>query len=187
MRGITLANRAEAPGLDMPAVGEKHRILHDQYRALAAGYARGCCLPVGLQDLGRTCLGVVEQPIRRLRARPRPARLVDRRAGRLGQMFRGFHQATIQAFVGEVGTSHLLSHPLGRLRTGRHHRLYVRVFATPRLTLIEIRTAGKRRPRLLVGTPPARSLVSIAARRNATTLGGKLSVSRTGPGPWDSA
>ena len=28
MRGITLANWAEAPGLDMPAVGEKHRILH---------------------------------------------------------------------------------------------------------------------------------------------------------------
>jgi hypothetical protein len=134
MRAVALADRSQAAGLCMRAVRKKYRILHDQHRATAAGDALRSRLPMRLENPRRTRLRVVEQPIRRLRARPIAARLVDRRGRRLGQLFRGFEQATVQAFVAQVSAGKLLRHPLDRLCAGLDDSLHLRILASPRLS-----------------------------------------------------
>ena len=84
------------------------------------------------EDRRGTC-EVVEQPIRCLCAGPRAARFIDRRTGRLGQIFRGFHQVSVQTFVVLAGAGQLLSHPRDRLCAGLHHCLPVRTPQRPDL------------------------------------------------------
>src|ERR1039458_302860 len=105
MRRVTLADRSQAAGLEVAAVGKEHRILHHQHCTATTGHARSRRFPMRLEDPRRARLGVVEQPIRRLRARPIAARFIDRRGRRLGQLFGGFQQATVQTFVSQVGAA----------------------------------------------------------------------------------
>jgi hypothetical protein len=120
MRRVTAASRSQAPRLEVSAVREEHRILHHQHRITATGHARRRRFPMRLQDPRRTHLRVVEQPIRRLRARPSAARLVDRRSRRLGQVLRGCQQATVQTFIAQISAGKLPRHPLGRLCASVH-------------------------------------------------------------------
>ena len=134
MRRVTLADRSQAAGLDVRAVREEHRILHHQHRPTATGHALRRRFPMRLENPRRARLRIVEQSIRRLRARPIAARLVDRRGRRLGQLFRGLQQATVQTFVAQVSAGKLLRHPLDRLRAGVHDSLHLRILASPRLS-----------------------------------------------------
>jgi hypothetical protein len=87
-----------------------------------------------LENPRRARLRVVEQSVGRLCARPIAARLVDRRARGLSQLLRSFEQATVQAFVAQIGVGKLLPHPLDRLGADLHHSLHVRIFAARRLS-----------------------------------------------------
>ena len=126
MRSITLADRSQAPSLDVAAIREEHRVLHHQHRPTATGHAQSGRFRVRLEDPRCARLRVVEQPIRRLRARPIAARLIDRRGRRFGQLFRGFQQATVQTFVAQISAGKLLRYPLDRLCAGVHDSLDLR-------------------------------------------------------------
>src|SRR5665213_1180608 len=107
--------RSWAACSDMAAVREEHGVLHHQYGLATTGDTRRRRFPMRLQYTRRTRLGIVEQPIRRLRTRPRPARLVDGRGRRLGQLFGSLQQTTVQTFVAQISAGKLLRHPLDRL------------------------------------------------------------------------
>ena len=118
----------------MRSVREEHRILHHQHRSTVPGHTLDGRIDMRLENARRARLRVVKKPIRRLRARPAAARFVDRRGRRSGQLFRGFEQATVQAFVAQIGVGKLPSHPLDRLCAGLHDSLHLSIFASRRLS-----------------------------------------------------
>src|SRR6266404_2232674 len=65
-----------------------------------------------------------------LRTRPIATGFVDRRSRRLGQMFRGLEQATVQTFVAQIGAGKLLR--LDRLCADLNDSLHVGVLASRR-------------------------------------------------------
>ena len=93
MRLVALADRSQAPGLGVLAVGEKHGILRHQHRSAGRHHPPGCRRNMRLANRLGTGLVVAEKAICSLRARPIPTRLVDRRGGRLSQRLSGFDQA----------------------------------------------------------------------------------------------
>ncbi len=127
---VALANRSQAPRLDVLAVGEENGVLHHQNRTTVRRHALDGGRDMRRENGRRPRLRIIKQTIRRLRARPITTRLVDRRHGRLGQRFGDFDQATIQTLVGQIDATKLLRHPLHRLRADLDDRLHLGIFTS---------------------------------------------------------
>ena len=128
MRAIAVADRPQAARLRMLAVGEEHRVLHNQHRSAYTRYALERRLDMRLENGLAARITVVKQTIGALRARPIPTGFIDRRGRGVGKLFGGLDQATIQAFVGQVNAGELLRHPLHRLGAGLDDSLHLGIF-----------------------------------------------------------
>jgi hypothetical protein len=131
-----LTDRTQTARLRMLAVGKENGILHHQHRAAMRSHALDGRLNVRLENRRRTGLRIVKQPIRRLRARPIATRFVNRRGGRFSQLFCRFAQATIQTFVGQIGTDELPRHPFHRLGASFDDSVHLGVFISRRFVQV---------------------------------------------------
>jgi hypothetical protein len=125
---IALADRPQAARLRMRAVGEEDSVLDTSNRSFLAGDALESLTDVRLENRLWTGLGIVEQTVRGLRARPTTTCLVDGRYRRLRQLLRSLDQPTVQAFVAQIGAGKFLQHPLDILRPCINDALHVTVF-----------------------------------------------------------
>jgi hypothetical protein len=103
----------------------------------------------------RTGLAVVKQAICRLRTRPIATRFVDRRAGRLRQLFRSLDQTTIQTLVGQIHAAEFLLHPADLLRARLENALHVRICdsRSPRHATQHLASHGATRTRAIKTRP----------------------------------
>jgi len=127
---VAVADRPNAFCLRMVAVAEEYGVLHDQHRSAHGQHALDRGLNVRRKNRLRARLAVVKQTIRRLRARPISTGFINRRARRARQLFGSLDQATIQAFVRQVGTDELRAYPLHRRRAGLDDSLNLGILAS---------------------------------------------------------